>query len=221
MKTKVLRIDPEKPQIDFLTEAVNILKNGGLVAFPTDTVYGLGANALDEKALKRLFTVKRRSLAKPIIILVSDSEKIRPLVKEVSPLIKSLTGKFWPGPLTIILEKSQEVSLLLAGGTSSVGVRCPDNEIALTLLKMVGLPVATTSANLSGQPAAVEINQVLADFEGKIDLAIDGGRCTLGIESTVLDLVVAPPLILRPGAIPAREINQFLAARGQGVRVGG
>src|SRR3972149_1593817 len=177
MKTKVLRIDPEKPQIDFLTEAVNILKNGGLVAFPTDTVYGLGANARDEKALKR--------------------------------------------PLTIILEKSQEVSPLLAGGTSSVGVRCPDNEIALTLLKMVGLPVATTSANLSGQPAAVEINQVLADFEGKIDLAIDGGRCTLGIESTVLDLVVAPPLILRPGAIPAREINQFLAARGQGVRVGG
>ncbi|WP_034600630.1 L-threonylcarbamoyladenylate synthase [Clostridiisalibacter paucivorans] len=209
METKVTRvfdIDPNSIDFDKIKIGGDILKNGGTVAFPTETVYGLGANALDEGAISKIFEAKGRPQDNPLIVHISDIEEIYPLVREVPVEARRLMDKFWPGPLTIIFEKSQKIPLKITGGLNTVAIRMPSHSIARALIKSADMPIAAPSANTSGKPSPTTAEHVIADLMGKIDMVIDGGPTGVGLESTVLDLSAGIPTILRPGGITKEDI---------------
>lgn len=190
--------------------AGEIIKNGGLVAFPTETVYGLGANALNDKAVKSIYAAKGRPSDNPLIVHIADKKDIAPLVKQVTPAAQALIDFFFPAPLTIILEKSELVGNTVSGGLDTVAIRMPQNEIARRLIKASGCPIAAPSANTSGLPSPTRAKYVMDDMMGKIDAIIVGEDCEYGVESTVITLATEEPTILRPGAITKEMLEKVI-----------
>lgn len=190
--------------------AGKIIANGGLVAFPTETVYGLGANALDDDAVKSIYKAKGRPSDNPLIVHIAEKKDIIPLVKEVTPRAQALIDAFFPAPLTIILPKSDRVGDTVSGGLDTVAVRMPENEIARQLIKASACPIAAPSANTSGLPSPTRAKYVIDDMSGKIDAVIDGGDCAFGVESTVITLATDKPTILRPGAITKEMLEAVI-----------
>ncbi|MBP3324718.1 MAG: threonylcarbamoyl-AMP synthase [Clostridia bacterium] len=206
METKVLHPDRE----DEIEYAGKLLREGNLVAIPTETVYGLAANALNGKAVKEIFAVKGRPSDNPLIVHISERDEILPLVKEVPEKAKRLMEAFWPGPLTIILKKTDIVPLETTGNLDTVAVRFPENEIARRVIKAAGVPLAAPSANLSGEPSPTEFKYVYEDLEGRVPAVIDGGDCAVGVESTVITLATEKPRLLRPGGITPEMIESVI-----------
>lgn len=190
-----------------LKEVANILKNGGIVVFPTETVYGIGVNGLDENAIKKLYKVKQRSLDKPISLLVSNMEMIEKVAKDITDIEYKIMEKFFPGPLTIILKKQDCVPDILTANQEYVGIRMPSGEQARMLVEYAGVPLATSSANISNKPSGTNIKSIIDDFKGKVDCFIDGGESDLGIASTIVKVVNNVPYILREGSISKEKIE--------------
>lgn len=210
MKTEYVHVDPLHIDEGALEKAAALLRRGEIVAFPTETVYGLGANALDENGVKKIFLAKGRPGDNPLIVHVSQVDQLMPLVKEIPEKAYILMKKFWPGPLTLIFPKSDLVPREVTAGLDTVAVRMPEHPVALRLIEKAGVPVAAPSANLSGRPSPTEGRHVLSDLNGKVPLILDGGETQVGLESTVLDLTVDPPLILRPGGVTLEEIEDTI-----------
>lgn len=214
MKTIVEKYlkNEDKLNDEMIKKAGAIVRSGGLVAFPTETVYGLGANALDTDAAKKIYEAKGRPSDNPLIAHISDKNQVNVLAKNVSDKAKKLMDKFWPGPMTLVFEKQDIVPMGVTGGLQTVAVRMPDNEIALKLIEASGVPIAAPSANSSGRPSPTLASHVLEDMDGRIDMIIDGGQVNIGIESTIVDMTCEPPMILRPGyitkAMLEKEIGQ-------------
>ena len=182
-----------------------LISRGQLVGFPTETVYGLGANALDEDAVKAIFTAKGRPQDNPLIVHVADAAQADELC-HVPPVGRKLMDAFWPGPLTLVMKKKESVPDVTSAGLASVGIRCPDHPVALALIRAAGVPVAAPSANTSGRPSPTCARHVYEDMQGRIPLILDGGDCSVGVESTVLSLTGDVPVILRPGKVTRDEI---------------
>lgn len=193
-----------------LDTAAAALKCGKLVAFPTETVYGLGANALDDAAVRSIFKAKGRPQDNPLIVHIAQKEDIEKLVKSVPDTAKKVLDKLTPGPITIILEKSDIVPDVVTAGGKTVAIRIPESEIARKLIEKTGVPLAAPSANTSGKPSPTKASHVLEDLADKVEFIIDGGACRVGLESTVLDLTVTPPVILRPGGVTHEELCELL-----------
>ena len=206
MKTRIF----SKKDIE---EAAQILKAGGLVAFPTETVYGLGGNGLDKEAARKIYAAKGRPTDNPLILHVSKMEEVYPLVESVPEKAKRLMESFWPGPLTLILQKSKIVPLESTGGLDTVAIRCPDNALTLELIERAGLPVAGPSANLSGSPSPTEASHVYHDLSGRIEGILDDGAVGIGVESTILDMSTDRPTLLRPGAITLEDLTEVLGEK--------
>ena len=209
MKTQIIKINSTQ-QKEEIKKAADVLKNGGLVGIPTETVYGLGANALDEEAVKSVFVAKGRPQDNPLIVHISDFDEIYDLVEEVPESAKKLAEKYWPGPMTIILKKSDKIPDVVSAGLDTVAIRLPEHEIARAIIRQAGVPIAAPSANVSGSPSPTSAQNVFEDMNGKIPLIVDGGECTVGVESTVVTLVKDKPKILRPGGITPEEISEVL-----------
>lgn len=190
--------------------AVQLLKAGGLVAFPTDTVYGVGAYAFLPQAVERIYHVKGRPLNRPIPLLLDSAESLPQVARDIGPEAWLLTKKFWPGALTLVLHRKPVVPDIVTAGGPTVALRVPDHAFTLRLIRAVGAPLATTSANLTGHPDPQIAQDVVDYLEGRIDLVLDGGRCPGGIPSTLIDLTRTPPLVLRPGAVSRKELEEEL-----------
>lgn len=210
METKLVKVDTKNPEKSVLTEAAEILKNGGLVAFPTETVYGLGANGLDEKACKRIYEAKGRPSDNPLILTIGDLDGLYKIVGKVTENAKKIIDAFWPGPITLVLPKADCVPETVTGGLDTVAVRYPSNKIARELIKIAGIPVAAPSANSSGKPSPTRASHVEFDLNGKIDMIIDGGAADWGLESTILDVSEDKPVLLRPGAVTQDMIEDIV-----------
>ncbi len=225
MKTQVLKIDPENIDLGKIKKAAEVIKKGGIVAFPTETVYGLAADFLNKRAVNRIFKLKKRPQNKPLTVQIEDITYLEKLGCDVSTFSCQLMSKFWPGPLTLVLplrrnlgvggprSKLQAVTTKnlerggKAKGAATIGVRIPDNKVARSLIKESHTPIVAPSANLSGEPAARTAREVTDTFDGLIELVIDSGAVELGVASTVVDLSVSPFRILREGAISRKEIQ--------------
>lgn len=211
LKTEIIKIDTCMPDWDKqLDSAAQVLKSGGLVAFPTETVYGLGANALDEKAVENIYKAKGRPADNPLIVHVADTEAVGSLTSLMPEIAPILMDAFWPGPLTLVMPKSPVIPPIITGGLDTVGIRMPSNPIALALIKKAGIPIAAPSANSSGRPSPTLAKHVIEDLSGKVDVIIDGGSTKVGVESTVLDITVTPPMILRPGGVTLEQLQKLL-----------
>lgn len=210
MKTEIIKIEKEDLLIDFFQKAADILRSGGLVAFPTETVYGLGANALDVNASAKIYQAKGRPSDNPLIIHISEVKDMEVLAKDIPEKAYRLAKVFWPGPLTIILKKKDCVPYQTTGGLDSVAIRLPANLIARRLISEAGVFVAAPSANLSGKPSPTTAQHVYNDLDGKVDMIIDGGSATLGLESTIVDLSCNTPVILRPGCITKSMLENVI-----------
>lgn len=193
-----------------LDHAAWIIRSGGLVAFPTETVYGLGANALDAKAVSKIFAAKGRPADNPLIIHIANLSDANLLAKNISLKSQKLMKTFWPGPLTLVLKKNKIVPSITCANLDSVALRMPENKIALALIRKSGVPIAAPSANISGSPSPTTAKHVLSDFGKKIDLIIDGGSTKHGLESTVIDMTSKIPVLLRPGAITQNQIEKVI-----------
>jgi L-threonylcarbamoyladenylate synthase len=209
-KTLLIHLNPAEPDREAISRAAESLRKGGLVAFPTETVYGLGADALNAEAVRKIFAAKGRPLDNPIIVHVAGPDDLGVLTDDVPPEATMLIRQFWPGPLTLIFKKSGQVPGAVTGGQDTVAVRMPRNAIALALVRASGRPIAAPSANLSGHPSPTTAGHVLDDLGGKIDIILDGGPVEVGIESTVLDLSQHPPVILRPGAVTREDLRPLI-----------
>lgn len=207
MKTEFVSMDKLTDEI--ITQAAETLKNGGLVAFPTETVYGLGADGLNPKAVKSIFEAKGRPADNPLILHISDQKQLQKIVKNVNKTAKTLMEKFWPGPLTIVMDKTDSVPKETSGGLDTVAVRFPAHPLARKLIEKAGVPVAAPSANTSGRPSPTRAEHVLEDMNGKIPWILDGGSCDIGVESTVVDVTNETPIILRPGKITFEQISEI------------
>lgn len=183
-----------------------IIKNGGIVVFPTETVYGIGVNGLDRNAVEKLYKIKERPLDKPISLLVSDFEMIEKVAQNITEVEYKLMKKFFPGPLTIILNKRDIVPDIVTSGGDTVGIRMPKEEITRKLIEYAGVPIAAPSANISGKPSGTNLQEIIQEFEGKVDYFIDGGKSKIGISSTIVKVIDEIPYILREGSISKKEI---------------
>ena len=206
METKIF----SKENID---EAAEILRQGGLVAFPTETVYGLGGNGLDPEAARKIYAAKGRPSDNPLILHVAKIEEVLPLVDSIPEKARLLMESFWPGPLTLIMKKSPLVPLESTGGLQTVAIRCPDNALTLSLIEKAGIPVAGPSANLSGHPSPTEAAHVYNDLAGRIEGILDDGAVGIGVESTILDMSTDRPTLLRPGAITLEDLEEVLSEK--------
>ena len=205
---KTLRL--KSTEKEDIKKAAEILKNGGLAAIPTETVYGLAANALDPVAVGKIFAAKGRPQDNPLIVHVASLDAIPPLVKKVDPRMLKLAERFWPGPLTIISERSEIVPDAVTAGLSTVAIRMPSHPCARAIIEQSGLPLAAPSANASGKPSPTCAEHVLADLDGRIDAVVDGGHCSVGVESTVITLATEPPTLLRPGGVTVEQLREVL-----------
>lgn len=209
MQTQIIKINPQNPEDDLIDEAVEILKTNGLVAFPTETVYGLGAAGLNKEAVEKIFIAKNRPQDNPLILHVCSIEMAEEIAENISPDAKKLMDSFWPGPLTIIFKRKPNVPDVITAGLDTVAIRMPDNKIALKLIEKLGMPIAAPSANTSGKPSPTCAEDVYEDMYGKIPLIIDGGDAKVGLESTVVDLSNDIAMILRPGAITIEDLRKY------------
>ncbi len=209
MNTKLIKIEDTKQIKDEeLAEAAQILRDGGLVAFPTETVYGLGANALDEAAAKKIYAAKGRPSDNPLIAHISCLDELAPLVAYIPEAGRKLAEAYWPGPLTMVFPKSDIVPYGTTGGLDTVAVRMPSDPVANRLIKLAGVPVAAPSANTSGRPSPTTARHVWQDMEGKIEMILDGGPVGIGVESTIVDVSGDVPTLLRPGAITMEMLRE-------------
>jgi tRNA threonylcarbamoyl adenosine modification protein (Sua5/YciO/YrdC/YwlC family) len=202
--TKIIKVDPVAPQEELIRQAAKVLMDGGLVIIPTETVYGIAANALDKKALQRLYKIKNRPKDKPFSMLIAQENKVQELARDVPVAAYKLMRKFWPGPLTVILKSVTQ---------GEVGLRMPDNLVALAIITQLEVPLVCPSANISDQPAPVNFQQAIKDMDGRVDLAIDAGSSKVGLESTVVDLSIQPPQIVRSGAVKDEEIMAIIKSK--------
>ena len=196
-----------------ISEAAEILRGGGLVAFPTETVYGLGGNGLDKEAAKKIYAAKGRPSDNPLILHVSSIEEVYPLVKALPEKAKKLMEAFWPGPLTLVLPKSDLVPKESTGGLETVALRSPENALTLSLIRACGFPIAGPSANLSGRPSPTEASHVFEDLGGRIEGILEDGAVGIGVESTIVDLSEDCPTLLRPGAITIEDLEEVLGEK--------
>jgi L-threonylcarbamoyladenylate synthase len=209
-RTLLMAVDPARPDPDVVRRAAEVIVGGGLVAFPTETVYGLGADALNPDAVRRVFAVKGRPPDNPLIVHIAAPEGLEGVAVRVPPRARALASAFWPGPLTLVLPRAPRVPLATTGGLDTVAVRMPAHPVALALIRAAGRPIAAPSANRSGRPSPTTAAHVLEDLEGQVDVVLDGGPCPVGVESTVLDLTEEPPVILRPGGVPREALEAVL-----------
>lgn len=208
MKTEVINITTEYEKA--LEESAKLLKNGEIVGIPTETVYGLAANALDPDAVKKIFVAKGRPSDNPLIVHVSKFEDIEPLVAEIPEKVKVMADAFWPAPLTMIMKKNDKVSNVVSGNLDTVAIRMPKSDYARAIIEACGLPLAAPSANLSGSPSPTNAKYVFDDMNGRIPLIIDGGNCEIGVESTVISFAEEPPRLLRPGGVTLEEMTALI-----------
>ncbi|BDB00061.1 L-threonylcarbamoyladenylate synthase [Clostridium botulinum] len=208
MKTKVMRLDENNIDEHVISKAGDILRQGGLVVFPTETVYGLGANALDKNAVKKIFKAKGRPQDNPLIVHISKMKDIERLVEKIPSVAEKLMDKFWPGPMTIILKKKDIIPNETSAGLDSIGIRMPSNKIAMKLISMAGVPIAAPSANLSGKPSPTDVETCIEDLDGKVNIILGGNNSEVGVESTVIDCTINPPCILRPGGITLEMLKE-------------
>ncbi|QAA31426.1 L-threonylcarbamoyladenylate synthase [Clostridium manihotivorum] len=207
MKTEVRIIDDIKGAEVYINRAASTIVNGGTVVFPTETVYGLGANALDEEAVKKIFVAKGRPQDNPLIVHVAD-KNIEYLVNDIPDVAKKLIDRFWPGPLTIILNKNDIIPEVTSAGLKSIGIRMPKDNIALELIKKSRTPIAAPSANISGRPSPTDVHRCVEDLEGRVDFIIGGINSNVGLESTIIDCTVNPPCVLRPGGVTLNMLRE-------------
>lgn len=210
MDTKIIRMEEQHKDGALIREAGEIIRAGGLVAFPTETVYGLGGDALNPASSRKIYEAKGRPSDNPLIVHIADMESLAAIVKSVPETAKKLAEAFWPGPLTMILEKSDRVPRETTGGLDTVAVRMPSDALALSFIRAAGGYVAAPSANRSGRPSPTCASYVVQDLDGRIEMILDGGDATLGLESTIVDLTVEPPVILRPGFITGEMLRRTL-----------
>lgn len=209
IKTRVLKVDPIDPEKEVVSEAVRILSEGGLVAFPTETVYGLGADSFNKDAVRRIYSVKGRPPDNPLILHISDFRELEVVAKEVPSFVYELASKVWPGPVTFVLKKSDLVLPEVTAGLPTVAVRCPAHPVALSLIRGLGNPIAAPSANLSGRPSPTTADHVIKDLSGKIEMILDGGDTFFGVESTIINLTTDPPVLLRPGPVGVEDLERL------------
>ena len=210
MKTKIYKIDSIENCIDLIHKAATVINTGGLVAFPTETVYGLGGDGLNPAASKKIYTAKGRPQDNPLILHIANTNQLNTLVKEVTPSAKKLIAEFWPGPLTLVFKKSDLVPYESSGGLDTIAIRYPKNKIAQKLIELSNTPIAAPSANKSGRPSPTRASHVLYDLNGAIDVIIDGGRCEFGLESTIVDVSTNEPCLLRPGSITLGMLKEVI-----------
>ncbi|NLY89827.1 MAG: threonylcarbamoyl-AMP synthase [Firmicutes bacterium] len=213
-KTKIIKIDPEKPDEAYLQEAAAILRRGGLVAFPTETVYGLGAAVTHPQAIQRVYAVKGRPADNPLIVHLDSFRRLPAVAAGIPPAARRLAEKFWPGPLTMVLPKKTTVPEEVSAGLPTVAVRVPAHSVALRLLQLAGVPVAAPSANLSGRPSPTRGSHVAEDLDGLVEMILDAGPTGVGVESTVLDLTEETPRILRPGGVTREMLEEVFGFGG-------
>jgi L-threonylcarbamoyladenylate synthase len=209
-QTLVLKVNSREPDIDKVRVAAKIIREGGLVAFPTETVYGLGADALNSKAVLALFEAKKRPLDNPPIVHVENVSDVYRLAKQVSPKAERLMREFWPGPLTLVFKRSETVPEVTVAGLDTIAIRMPQHKVALALIRESDRPIAAPSANLAGRPSPTSAKHVFDDLNGRIDALLDGGPTRIGVESTVLDLSVDPPQVLRPGGTTLETLRKVV-----------
>ncbi len=210
MNTKIIKVNPENPDPEQISIVAKIIQDGGLVAFPTETVYGLGADALNGQAVLALFEAKRRPLDNPPIVHVSETEEVFPLVAEVPRNAELLMKQFWPGPLTLVFKHSAMVPNVTVAGLDTVAIRMPKHPVALALIRESRRPIAAPSANLAGKPSPTTAQHVFEDLNGRINAILDGGPTNIGVESTVLDISSDPPMVLRPGGTSFEALTKVL-----------
>jgi L-threonylcarbamoyladenylate synthase len=211
MKKNTMIIQVDTPQFDRdIERAATLLKKGENVAFPTETVYGLGGNAFDEQAILGIYEAKGRPSDNPLIVHISNKKMLEDLAIEIQPYVWHLIEAFWPGPLTVVLKKKQAVSSRVTGGLDTVAVRMPNHPVALKLIELAGVPVAAPSANLSGRPSPTKAAYVIEDLTGRVACIVAGEACEIGLESTVLDVTGENPVILRPGSVTQEQIESVV-----------
>lgn len=211
MKTILAKVDlRQSASAETIQTAAKILQAGGLVAFPTETVYGLGGNGLDSEACKKIYAAKGRPSDNPLILHISEMEELQPIVREISPAAQKLMDAFWPGPLTMVFPKADIVPAQATGGLDTVAVRFPNHPVARAIIKAAGLPIAAPSANSSGKPSPTRASHVQFDLDGKIDMIVDGGAAEWGLESTIVDVSGEVPMILRPGAVTKEMMEEIV-----------
>lgn len=208
METVVINITTEYEKA--LEESAQLLRNGEVVGIPTETVYGLAANALDEDAVKKIFVAKGRPSDNPLIVHIAKFEDLEPLVEEIPEKVRVMADAFWPAPLTMIMKKSNKVSNVVSGNLDTVAIRMPKSDYARAIIDACGLPLAAPSANLSGSPSPTNAKYVFDDMNGRIPLIIDGGNCEIGVESTVISFAEEPPRLLRPGGVTLEEMTALI-----------
>ncbi|MFP4697388.1 MAG: L-threonylcarbamoyladenylate synthase [Eubacteriales bacterium] len=210
METIIEKIKPKDINYITIDKAASILKRGGLVAFPTETVYGLGANALDRSASKKIYMAKGRPSDNPLIVHISNVGVLNDLTLNISETAKTLIDVFWPGPLTLIFNKNKNVPDSITGGLKTVAIRMPSHPIAKEIINRSGIPIAAPSANISGRPSPTSAKHVIEDLDGKVDMIIDGGKVNIGLESSVVDLTSEKPIILRPGYVTKEMLSKIV-----------
>jgi len=208
--TRLYRISAEKPDPAIIQIAADCLRSGRLVAFPTETVYGLGANALDAEAVNRIYTAKGRPSNNPLIVHVATLEQAERVAMEISDTAHQLAAVFWPGPLTMVFKRHVHIPPNISAGRDTIAVRMPAHPVALALIDAAGVPIAAPSANLFTRPSATTAQHVLADLDGRVDIILDGGPTRIGLESTVLDLTGDKPTILRPGGVTLEKLREII-----------
>ncbi len=213
VETKVFRVDPVRPDVEAIRYAASVIRSGGLVAFPTETVYGLGANAFNGDAVRRIYVVKGRPLDNPVIVHVCDVGQLELVASRVPEEAYKLIERMWPGPLTLLLPKSDLIPSVVTAGLDTVAVRMPAHPVALELIRESGVPIAAPSANISGKPSPTRGEHVVEDLYSKVEVILDAGETLYGVESTIVNLLVDPPIVLRPGAYPLEEIERILGKR--------
>ncbi|MCL6471254.1 MAG: threonylcarbamoyl-AMP synthase [Firmicutes bacterium] len=204
--TKTIKVDPRNPSERELMPVAAAVKAGELVVFPTDTVYGIGANALNPKAVLKVFKAKDRPVDKPLILLIAEPQDAERYAAQISSTARKLMKEYWPGPLTLIFKRSAAVLDAVTAGGETVGIRCPDNDIVRLLIKLSGVALATTSANIAGKPSPKTAKEVEEGLRGKVAYIVDGGQTKLGVESTVVDVSTDEPRLIREGYIPWEEV---------------
>lgn len=212
IETKYLTVSAMEPEDDAVTEAARILDRGGLVAFPTETVYGLGADAFSDSSIRKVFEAKGRPSDNPLIVHISDTELIGTISATFPEIGWTLARTFWPGPLTMVVPKADRISNLVTAGLDSVAVRMPNHPVALSMIRKLGRGIVAPSANISGRPSPTTARHVYDDLNGRIDLILDSGATRIGVESTVLDITVTPPVILRKGGLSKEAIETVIGS---------
>lgn len=208
--TRILAVSPDRPDLAVIQAAADVLKAGGLVAFPTETVYGLGANALDAKAVDHIFSAKGRPASDPIIVHLSNMTQINRVARQVPEIAYQLAQQFWPGPLTLVFHRHPDIPTNVSAELDTVAVRVPSHPVAQALIQAADVPVAAPSANRFARPSATSARHVIEDLQGHVDIILDGGPTNIGLESTILDLTRPLPVILRPGGIPLEALRSLI-----------